>query len=243
MKIKQGFLNIQRLVLFFILALFTYWFSCTTRLSHRQKLYKVYEGCEKTFYCGCIYNHGRIDFDSCGYKPRKNNERSKRLEWEHIVPMSTFGKHFSEWTNGHPSCVSSKGKKYKGRKCAGKVSSAYRKIEADPINIVPAVGEINTDRSDYHYGEIAGEERNYGKCDFEVHSGIAEPAEHIRGDIARVYYYMNEKYSDMNVLNEDNNILFKQWNDSDPTSKEEIMRNESIYNVFGVYNRFVSDPR
>ncbi len=245
-KKRLGFkkiLNVQRLVVFCILALFTYWFSCSTRLSHRQKLNKIYEGNEKTFYCGCLYSQGAIDFDRCEYKPRKNIERAKRLEWEHIVPMSTFGKHFSEWTKGHPSCVSSKGKKYKGRKCAGKMNPHYQKIEADPVNIVPSVGEINADRSDYHYGEIPGEERKYGNCDFEVRHGIAEPTEHIRGDIARIYFYMNEQYPNMNVINDNNQTLFKLWNDSDPVSKEEQIRNKNIYEIFGVYNRFVNDPR
>ncbi len=67
----------------------------------------------------------------------------------------------------------------------------------------PSVGELNADRSARLYGVVAGEERAYGACDFEVIAtgegephvrGAAEPMPSIRGDVARVWFYMSEKY-------------------------------------------------
>ena len=58
------------------------------------------------------------------------------------------------------------------------------------MNLRPAVGELNADRSDLPYGEIEGEDREYGSCDFEVQGGIAEPEASDRGEIARTYLYM-----------------------------------------------------
>ena len=57
-------------------------------------------------------------------------------------------------------------------------------------NLVPAVGEINGDRSNYKFGLIEDEPRVYGTCDFEVdfRNRIAEPPPHVRGDIARIYF-------------------------------------------------------
>ena len=54
------------------------------------------------------------------------------------------------------------------RKCARKFSKTFRKIEGDIFNLVPSVGEINEKRSNYEFAEIPGEERKFGKCDFEI---------------------------------------------------------------------------
>jgi deoxyribonuclease-1 len=35
-------------------------------------------------------------------------------------------------------------------------------------NLVPSIGEINGDRSNYKFSMIGSEERQYGACDFEV---------------------------------------------------------------------------
>lgn len=39
-----------------------------------------------------------------------------------------------------------------------------------------------------------GEDRIFGTCDFEFESDEAEPKEDIRGDIARIYFYMKQTY-------------------------------------------------
>ena len=83
------------------------------------------------------------------------------------------------------------GKKYKGRECCSKVSDAFRQMQSDMHNLFPTVGEVNGDRSNFVFGEIDGEEREYGQCDFEVAERIAEPMKSIRGDIARSYFYMS----------------------------------------------------
>jgi len=40
-------------------------------------------------YCGCKWtwmgkSGGRVDFGSCGYEPRIQKDRAKRIEWEHV---------------------------------------------------------------------------------------------------------------------------------------------------------------
>ena len=39
--------------------------------------------------------------------------------------------------------------------------------------------------------------RDYGACDFEINfkHGVIEPRQSIQGDIARIYFYMNETYN------------------------------------------------
>ena len=112
------------------------------------------------------------------------------------MPASYFGKKFNAWLNGHPVCISSKGKKFKGRKCTEKIHKLYRYMQADLYNLQPAIGEVNGLRSNYQIGEIDGVEvREFGKCDIEIKNKKVEPDPKIRGDIARTYSYMECFYS------------------------------------------------
>lgn len=65
----------------------------------KKLMKKVYYDNQKSFYCGCKYDYKQIngkekiivDAASCGYMPRKNAERGKYIEWEHVVPAHAFG--------------------------------------------------------------------------------------------------------------------------------------------------------
>lgn len=184
----------------------------------------------KTFYCGCTYSRkGNIDASSCGYVPKSpDNLRSQRVEWEHIVPVSVIGQGRACWVDGHAECVNSKGKSYRGRKCCQKVDAEFRRIEADPYNIVPAIGELNADRQNFAYSEIPGEKREYGACDFEVDRKrkIVEPAIPLRGFIGRTWIYMHRVYN-VPVSAEDLK-LYQAWADLYPPQQWEISRIEKI---------------
>lgn len=104
-----------------------------------------------TFYCGCRFDEQPISgkpgrtrltpaAESCGLQPRKNANRAARIEWEHVVPAWEFGHQLQCWQNG-------------GRKACGK-DPVFRRMEADLYNLVPAVGELNGDRSNYRFGMI-----------------------------------------------------------------------------------------
>ena len=99
-----------------------------TSFSNSKKLLlKLYKDHPVTLYCGCIYKGKKPNLSSCGYNPKKDWKRANRIEWERVVPAHAFGQSFSEWRAGHPKCVSKKGKKYKGRRCAEKVNKQYSK--------------------------------------------------------------------------------------------------------------------
>jgi deoxyribonuclease-1 len=52
---------------------------------------------QEDFYCGCAYEGKQVDWLSCGYVPRKNPERAKRIEWEHVVPAWVLGHQRQCW--------------------------------------------------------------------------------------------------------------------------------------------------
>ena len=56
-----------------------------------------------------------------------------------------------------------------GRKACSKDNS-FRAMESDMYNLVPAIREINNDRSNYKFGDKLPKKQQYGKCEFEVDS-------------------------------------------------------------------------
>lgn len=198
-----------------------------------------------TLYCACDYqpsssrSGGRIDTFQCGYLPRKNEKRGRRLEWEHIMPASFFGQERRCWAEGHSDCVTSKGKAFKGRKCCARVDETFEHMEADLHNLVPSVGELNGDRSNRPYDMVEMEQRLYGRCDFEVDfpGKRVEPEKDVRGDVARVWLYMSDAYGlDLTAKMQ---TQFQDWSQADPVDDWERTRDERIEAEQGNRNRFV----
>jgi len=180
-----------------------------------------------TFYCGCKYNKaGVIDPTSCGYSARRSAVRGARLEWEHIVPAAAFGTHRICWK----ACPG-----LNGRLCCRKTDPEFRRMEADLMNLVPAVGELNGDRSNRPYGIVDGEPRVYGSCDFEIDfkKDIVEPAESIRGFIGRTYLYMVKTYKKGLPLSAEQLNMFQDWAATHPPTDWEKEREERILKIQG----------
>lgn len=121
---------------------------------------------------------------------------------EHIMPVENFGKHLSCWKEG-------------GRK-ACQNDPVFTKMEADMMNLVPSVGELNADRSHYRYGANKPKVGQYGRCNFEVdfEANRVYVRPEIRGDIARIYFYMSKKYN-INLSKQEMQMM-EVWNKLDP---------------------------
>lgn len=144
MKIK--FLNI--IILCFFIC---YTHAETANFTESKRILKqAWEkhGFDSEFYCNAKFKFikSRIEIiqDDSVYSARnhitkkgKPNLRAKRIEFEHIMSAHNFGQHLECWRQG---C----------RK-ACKNDLTFNKMEADLYNIVPAIGEINGDRSNYRY--------------------------------------------------------------------------------------------
>ena len=215
-------------------------YSQNTQLTSFSKskklLLKVYKDNPFTLYCGCTFKGKKPNLSSCGYTPKKDKKRANRIEWEHVVPAHAFGQSFSEWRIGHSKCVSKKGKKFKGRKCAQKMNEEYRRMQADMFNLYPAIGEVNGRRSNYSMAIIEEEKREFGKCDVEIKSRKVEPREEIRGEIARTYLYMDSVYPGRGIISKKNKKLFEAWNKSDPVDEWECERAKRIEKIQGNRN-------
>lgn len=146
---------------------------------------------------------------------------------EHVFPMA--------WAMREEGCRS--------RKLCRENSPRFNRIEADMHNLYPARADINRVRSSFPFGEIAGEQREFGRCDFEFHSRqrVVEPRPASRGNIARALFYMHETYG--LTLYRRQAALMKKWNREDPPDAEERRRNALIAKHQGTRNRFIDNPQ
>lgn len=208
--------------------------------SKKLLLKKVYYDNQTTFYCENPYEIKRvmgkektlIVQDERYYTPRnkyyksgKINTRAQRVEWEHVMPAHNFGKHLPCWQEG-------------GRKACRK-DKTFKAMEADMHNLVPAIGEVNGDRSNYRYGANKPKLGMYGKCEFQVDfkAKRAYVKEDIRGDIARTYFYMSDKY---NVrLSKQERKMMEVWDKQDPVSNWERIKNKRIEKIQGNLNHYI----
>jgi len=197
----------------------------------KKYLLDIYNDNKQTFYCACEFNaKKKINSANCGYTARKDAKRGSRLEWEHVVPASRFGRPLQCWQQPEQfeRCVKKNGKTVSGRKCCRRVNPTFRAMEADMMNLVPSVGELNGDRRNYKFGTVKGEKRIYGACDFEINrkKRMVEPNVNIRGDVARIYFYMQKKYG--MKLSRDEISQFSKWAENDPANDWELEKNQRV---------------
>lgn len=198
-----------------------------------NNVYNLYNIKRNTFYCGCDYSSDKyVNKESCGFQDNwKYVSRSKKIEWEHVVPAEAFGNSFVEWREWHEECIDSKWETFKWRNCASKVNMEYRYMQSDMYNLVPAIGSINALRSNYSFSIISWEDRDFWSCDMEIKDRKAEPSDNIKWDIARIYMYMHTVYPGRWIIWNKNEKLFKAWNESDPVSNEECDRYKYIKQI------------
>lgn len=186
-------------------------------------------------YCGCPWewvgaSGGRVDLDACGYEIRAQRVRAERIEWEHVVPASQFGRQRQCWQEG-------------GRRNCTQNDPVFSMMEADMHNLTPVVGEINADRSNYNFGRLPKGDPQYGACDFQVDFSqrTAQPPASFRGAAARIYFYMADRY-DLS-LSRQQQQLFMAWDKEYPVTAWERERDERIAKIMGHHNPFVTGER
>ena len=210
-------------------------FQTAKRLLHEQ----VHQSHRTTLYCNASYDTRKHVITPAGFVTPGHEKRAASIEWEHVVPAENFGRTFSEWRDGHPSCVSSSGKPYKGRRCADRVSSEYRLMQADMYNLYPAIGAVNALRSNYNFTLLPGSKVDFGSCSMKIDQRKVEPPEGARGTIARAYLYMAETYPRFR-LSSSSRKLMEAWNRQYPPPAWECERGERIRTLQGNDNDVLS---
>ncbi|WP_110691001.1 endonuclease [Salinicola endophyticus] len=199
-------------------------FSAAKRLAENE----IYVDQDRTFYCGCAFDFDQgPDLASCGYRIRKQPKRAARIEWEHVMPAYDFGRQRQCWQEG-------------GRRSCRANDPVFRQAEADLVNLVPSVGEVNGDRSNMRYGmATSADAYQYGQCTAKVDfpERTFQPPAAVRGDIARTYWYMRDTYGIQ--IGRQQQQLFRAWAKADPVSAWERERNRRIARIQGSGNPYV----
>lgn len=195
-------------------------------------------GAPASFYCDCDMDLAQrtLDRASCNYVPVNDNARANRIEAEHILPaywIANFHTGPSCWVKDQVTCGGA-------RECCLENDDRFRRAHNDLVNLTPAIGELNNARSNLTFGLVADEPRLFGQCDFETDRTlrVTEPKEDIRGDIARVYFYMRDTYE--LAFPEDLIVKLDEWNLADEISAGEIDRNDRIRAIQGTANDLIS---
>ena len=132
----------------------------------------------------------------------------------------------------------------------------------DLHHIFPTDGFVNNKRANYPFGEVRSASwtsqngSKLGTCKTQGYSGtVFEPIDEYKGDFARAIMYMSVRYygedsgwgtSDMTEKSEIKPWaiqMLMRWNEQDPVSEKEKLRNEAIYNDYQ-HNRnpFIDHP-
>lgn len=192
-----------------------------------------------SFYCGCKFDKQlNVDLPSCDYIPQ-DFQKAKHIEWEHLLPVSWFGKQRPCWKQR--LCTKHNGKKYKGRRCCEKIDKQFKKMASDLYNLVPAIGEVNAARSNYRFTEFYPTERTYFQgCAITIdpYYRAVEPADHLKGWIARAHLYMENRYQAK--LSKAQQTRFHYWNKTYPPSAWEKEWNQRVGAIQGQDNPFIS---
>ena len=214
----------------------------------RDKVYLAEPALPVTFYCRCYFtptgkSGGVVHPLDCGFTTTGSQERGRTLEWEHVMPANIVAGKRACWTDDGfgGKCETTSGNIVKNRDCCERagVDDEARHAINDLHNLVPSVGTLNASRSNHPYDLVDEEERRFGECDFEVGGDPkrAEPAKELRGNVARIWLYMNETWEV--GLDEETIERMEQWSADDPPSEWEKERDRRIEKVQGNRNPFV----
>ncbi len=139
---------------------------------------------------------------------------------------------------------------------------------SDIVHVLPTDGYVNNRRSSYPLADVnsvtyssKNDYSKLGSCKVDGYSGtVFEPNDEIKGDMARIYFYMATCYQDK-ISNwtkgESQKVfgnssypglrdwvlaMFMRWSKQDPVDDVEIARNNAVYEVQGNRNPFVDYP-
>lgn len=162
----------------------------------------------------------------------------------------------SSWNREHVWCKSLSGGLYT------KVSGTTTGAGSDIHHLRPASTAYNSTRGNTPYGVVSDHIacNRMGDTECYMDSSNFEPADYLKGDIARVIMYMYTHYSTevsgtstksgalsiTNIVNKSTSQaawdLLMDWNELDPVDYSEIIRNNKACYYTGNYNPFIDHP-
>lgn len=169
---------------------------------------------------GEVYRDG----GSTIYCQKSFRNRGNELNAEHIMPVS--------WMLQKVACDSR-------QSCD---DARFQAMQTDLHNLYPSEKTLNTARGNRPFGEVEGEAREFGECDFEIdkENNRLEPPSASRGNIARAMIYMEQVYG-IKIFKRQRQMLI-DWHFADPPDAAEKQRNDRIEAIQGNRNPLIDNP-
>lgn len=194
---------------------------------------------KKTWLNGCDYIYDPktcmdktlVDTSTCSVK-----EQKQTMEWMQVVPARFYGRNMA--CMNEKVCVSPyTGKSYRGELCCRQTNAEYRKMEAELFNLLPVVSAIAKKHEGKPFGEVKKPKQLVGKV--KIDDNCIEPPDEVKGDIARVYLHMDQRYR-LQLTSEEKE-MFLRWHKLDAVDERECAIAKIIMKVQGSSNRLLEE--
>ena len=103
------------------------------------------------------------------------------------------------------------------------------------FNIRPVIKKLNRIRGTLWFAlkPLSSSQAPSHKCSFRIHNKRFHVPHHIKGDIARVMFYLQKNYPSWELFDEADQLTFKQWNQQDPLTAAEALILRDIAHLQG----------
>lgn len=204
--------------------------------SHATKIFKQIDfDYARTAFTDEVYSYDpttcmdRITVQSSCFK------KESEVEFIRIVPEEMMGKTRRCWSE--KICTNLSGKPYSGPACCRKSDERYQAYDRDIFNIIPVTKELAKAIKGYRYTETKEISRKLCSLVFSDEKKTVEPPLFMKGNIARVYLYMNEQYA-LNLPYEEQ-MLYLKWHALDPVDAKECAVHEQVRKLQGRTNPWI----
>lgn len=210
----------------------------------------------RTALCKIINPHHVIGYDGLFEAYEKTDKRADGYvrDWYSCTTNYTFADHGSYTKEG--DC-------YNREHTVPQSWFGSGDIKSDIVHVVPTDGYVNNIRGNYPFGEVANatyqSNEGYckrGYCKLDGYGDVVfEPNKSIKGDLARIYFYMVTCYKSEctkwghDFFAKDDAVfepwafkMLMRWSKEDPVDEVEINRNIAVYDVQENRNPFVDYP-
>lgn len=208
------------------------------RSQAKNVLKMVYLDYKKTFLNGCDYSydpHSCMDKSMVDTRSCSVDEVNETMKWMQVVPDTFYGRHKSCMIE--KPCINVFTKEAFGSPmCCRRIDKQYREMEADLFNLVPVVTSLARLQKGRTFGEVKRVTQGIG--DVKIGKRHIEPPQQVKGDVARIYLYMDERYT--LDLSPQQKALFLKWHHEDSVDAKECTLAKIFQKVQGGENPWLT---
>ncbi len=188
---------------------------------------------------GCAYDYDKtscmdktiVDAHSCGLV-----ENNLSIKWMQIVPDTFYGRNRA--CMNEKKCVNIFTKALFGSPmCCRRIDTEYKKMEADLFNLIPVVSTLVAAQKGRVFGMVNTPLETIGST--KIGSDTIEPSGEVKGNVARVYLYMQGRYGLQ--LSKRQIALYEAWNKLDPVDAKECKVGKLILKIQGAHNSYIEE--